>query len=195
MTSSSSPNPASEHTPAPVGVSTRSRRRWLMAGVGGLAAAGGAGFAWWRLQPHEVMTGAEEAWWNASFNDLSGAPVAVQRFKGKPLVLNFWATWCPPCVEELPLLNSFYKERAAQGWQVVGLAIDQPSAVRKFLERLPLDFPVALGGLTGTDLGRSLGNLTGGLPFTVLFGADGRILHRKMGQVTADDLQQWAKLA
>lgn len=155
---------------------------------------GGAGLAWWRLQPHAVETGAEQEWWSSSFNDLSGQSLSMQAFKGKPLLLNFWATWCPPCVEELPLLNTFYREKSGQGWQVMGLAIDQPSAVRKFLERLLLDFPVALGGLTGTDLGRSLGNLTGGLPFTVLFGADGHILHRKMGQVTAQDLQQWSKL-
>ena len=155
----------------------------------------GAGFAWWRLQPHAVMTGAEESWWGASFTDVSGAPFAVQDLKGHPLILNFWATWCPPCVEELPLLNAFYQQQAAKGWKVLGLAIDQPSAVRKFLERLPLQFPVALGGLTGSDQARALGNLTGGLPFTVLFGADGRVLHRKMGQVTADDLEQWANIA
>lgn len=190
---SPAPTPASQ-PPQPSAASAASRRRWLMAGVGGLAAVGGAGLAWWRLQPHAVESGAEQEWWSSSFNDLSGQALSMQTFKGRPLLLNFWATWCPPCVEELPLLNTFYREKSGQGWQVMGLAIDQPSAVRKFLERLPLDFPVALGGLTGTDLGRSLGNLTGGLPFTVLFGADGRILHRKMGQVTAQDLQQWSQL-
>ncbi len=77
---------------------------------------------------------------------------------------------------------------------MVGLAIDQPSSVRKFLDRLPLDFPVGLAGLGGTELGRSLGNLTGGLPFTVVLGQGGRVLHRKMGQVTPDDLKQWVHL-
>jgi len=165
-----------------------------MAGVGGVAALAGAGLAWQRLKPHAMADGAQQAWWDASLTGLSGEPVAMRRFQGKPLLVNFWATWCPPCVEELPLLNGFYREKAAKGWQVVGLALDQPSAVRKFLERMSLDFPVVLGGLTGADLGRSLGNLTGGLPFTVLFGADGRILHRKMGQVTSQDLQQWVQL-
>ena len=117
-------------------------------------------------------------------------PMAALR--GRPLLLNFWATWCPPCVEELPLLNAFYGEHRAKGWQVVGLAIDQPSNVRKFLERMPLDFPIALGGLGGTDLARGLGNEKGGLPFTVLFGANGSILKRKMGQLTAQDLQGWS---
>ena len=66
--------------------------------------------------------------------------------------------------------------------------------MRKFLARLPLDFPVGLAGLGGSELGRSLGNLTGGLPFTVVFGAEGRVLHRKMGQVTPQDLQKWVAL-
>ena len=128
---------------------------------------------------------------------IGGESVTLRDFTadgGRPVVLNFWATWCPPCVEELPMLNAFYRENASKGWQVVGLAIDQPSSVRKFLDRLPLDFPVGLAGLGGTELGRSLGNLTGGLPFTVVLGQGGRVLHRIMGQVTPDDLKQWVHL-
>ena len=68
------------------------------------------------------------------------------------------------------MLNAFYREKRVQGLAGGGLAIDQPSSVRKFLDRLPLDFPVGLAGLGGTELGRSLGNLTGGLPFTVVLG-------------------------
>ncbi|WCM87585.1 TlpA family protein disulfide reductase [Acidovorax sp. NCPPB 3576] len=171
------------------------RKLLLYGGVAAAAGLGGAGLAWWRFQPHAVLSGAEAALWSQRFDAPTGGdPVAMERFRGKPLLVNFWATWCPPCVDELPLLNAFYREHAAKGWQVVGLAIDQPSAVRKFLERLPLDFPVGLAGLSGTELGRSLGNLTGGLPFSVLIGADGSIVHRKMGQVTAEDLQQWFAL-
>jgi len=172
----------------------KTRRRLLYAGVAGLAAAGGAGLAWWRFQPHAVQTGAEAALWSMEFERPEGGALALQALAGKPLLINFWATWCPPCVEELPMLNAFYREQAANGWQVVGLAIDQPSAVRKFLQRVPLEFPVGLAGLGGTDLGRSLGNLTGGLPFTVVMGAEGRVLHRKMGQVTPQDLQLWSTL-
>ena len=157
------------------GVTPVSRRRALYAGVAAAAALGGAG-ARGRGRPR------------------ARAQLAMGAFAGKPLLLNFWATWCPPCVEELPLLNTFHRENKANGWQVVGLAIDQPSSVRKFLARLPLDFPVGLAGLGGSELGRSLGNLTGGLPFTVVFGAEGRVLHRKMGQVTPQDLQKWVAL-
>ena len=171
------------------GVTRVSRRRALYAGVAAAAALGGAGLAWWRLQPRAV-----QALWTQAFDTPEGAQLAMGAFAGKPLLLNFWATWCPPCVEELPLLNTFHRENKANGWQVVGLAIDQPSSVRKFLARLPLDFPVGLAGLGGSELGRSLGNLTGGLPFTVVFGAEGRVLHRKMGQVTPQDLQKWVAL-
>jgi len=170
------------------------RRRALYAGVAAAAAVGGAGLAWWRLQPQAVQAGAEQALWTQAFDTPEGARLAMAEFVGKPLLLNFWATWCPFCVDELPMLNQFHRTNKANGWQVVGLAIDQSSSVRKFLARLPLDFPVGLAGLGGTELGRSLGNLTGGLPFTVVFGADGRVLHRKMGQVTAPDLQKWASM-
>jgi hypothetical protein len=77
------------------------------------------------------------------------------------------------------------------GHQVVALAIDQPSAVRKFLSKQPLGFPVGLAGLEGTQLAKSLGNAVGGLPFTVFFKADGSIWRQKMGQLTPDDLTQW----
>jgi thiol-disulfide isomerase/thioredoxin len=166
----------------------------LYAAVAGLAAAGGAGLAWWKFQPHAVERGAEAALWSMEFEKPEGGMLSLRALSGKPLVVNFWATWCPPCVEELPLLNAFYRQHAANGWQVVGLAIDQPSAVRKFLQRMPLDFPIGLAGLGGTELGRSLGNLTGGLPFTVVLGGEGRVLHRKMGQVTSEDLQLWTAL-
>lgn len=175
-------------------VGLASRRRMLYAGVAVAAAGAGAGLAWWKFQPHALEPGAEHALWSLSFERPEGGSVDLQALRGKPLLLNFWATWCPPCVEELPMLNTFYREHAAKGWQVLGLAIDQPSAVRTFLQRMALEFPVGLAGLGGTDLGRSLGNLTGGLPFTVVFGSDGRVLHRKMGQVTAQDLQLWATL-
>ena len=92
------------------------------------------------------------------------------------------------------MLNAFHAAQSPRGWQVVGLAVDQPSAVRTFLQKLPLSFPVGMAGLAGTELSRSLGNATGGLPFTVVFDAQGLVVHRKIGQVSESDLVQWAQL-
>lgn len=172
----------------------RQRRRALYGLVAAVAGASGAGWAWWKFQPGSTAPGIEQALWEQSFQTPEGASLALQPFQGRPLLVNFWATWCPPCVAELPLLNDFFQQNSAKGWQVVGLAIDQPSAVRAFLARSPVDFPIGMAGLEGTDLARSLGNLAGGLPFTVVLGRNGQVLHRKMGQISPQDLQGWKGL-
>lgn len=170
-------------------------RRALMVLVGVGAGLGGAAVAWRRLRPGPADSGAEDAFWSGRFETPDGGALAMESLKGQPLLVNFWATWCPPCVEELPLLNTFAREQAGRGWRVVGLAVDRVEPVRSFLQRLPLAFPVGMAGLAGTEISRSLGNSAGGLPFTVVFGPSGRILHRKVGKVSPSDLAQWAKLA
>ena len=170
------------------------RRRLLYAGVGAGAAVAGAGFAWWRLNPSLPRQDAVAELWPLSFDQPGGGALSMQAFRGRPLLLNFWATWCPPCVEEMPLLDSFFRENSAKSWQVVGIAIDQPSAVRNFLQRTPVSYPVAMAGLGGTELAKALGNLSGGLPFTVVLDAAGNVLQRRMGRVTQPELAQWSRL-
>jgi thiol-disulfide isomerase/thioredoxin len=156
------------------------------------------GAAWLKHEPQKLTTEqtntAQDALWAMSFDTPDGQPQPMNSFRGKPLLLNFWATWCPPCVEELPLLDAFYQEQKAKGWQVLGLAVDQPSAVRKWLQAKPLSFAVGMAGLSGTELSKSLGNLSGSLPFTAVFGGSGALLHRKTGKVSSEDLAQWIKL-
>ncbi len=172
-----------------------SRRGWLAAATGLGLAGVGAGLAWRTFQREsQTLSDAERSFWQQQFAKLDGAMLATTSFKGKPLVLNFWATWCPPCVEELPLLNAFFSENSTKGWQVLGLAVDQAAPVRRFLTQSPLAFQVALAGFPGIELSKSLGNLSGGLPFTVVFGAAGTVLHRKMGKLTPDDLHAWTRL-
>ena len=171
------------------------RRRWLYGAAAAVVAAGGAGWAAlaWRqgqISAAEVPAGL----WQQSFPTPEGGVLDLQALRGQPLVLNFWATWCPPCVAELPLLSSFSRENAANGWQVLGIAVDQAAAVRAFLDRVPVAFPVALAPQGGIALSRSLGNLAGGLPFTVVFGADGQVRHRKMGQITPQNFKDWMAL-
>jgi thiol-disulfide isomerase/thioredoxin len=174
------------------------RRNLLYGGVAAAAAIGGIGAAW-LLNP--VPTGAQKgggtigstqnaAFWDLSFDTPEGQTLAMSSYRGKPLLVNFWATWCPPCIEELPLLDRFYDANKAT-WQVLGLAVDQPSAVRKWLMTKPMGFSTGMAGLAGTDLSKSLGNANGSLPFTVVFGRDGALLHRKTGKVTPEELSVW----
>lgn len=170
------------------------RRGLLYAGVAMAAALAGAGFAWRKWSPGLAQADTAAALWPLSFDTPSGSKLEMQTLRGKPLLLNFWATWCPPCVEEMPMLDAFFRENAAKSWQVVGLAIDQPSAVRLFMERTPVSYPVGLAGLGGSELSRGLGNLAGGLPFTVVIGSAGQVLQRRMGRVSTAELAQWREL-
>jgi thiol-disulfide isomerase/thioredoxin len=188
-----------EHKPSPVESGVHSEpvaRRTLLVGVAGAAALAGVGVAIWR-QPQDHVTLVQEpvpGFWAYHWESPDGVSVALKSFQGRPLLLNFWATWCPPCVEELPLINQFYLDNKVRGWQVLGVAIDKKEPVQKFLRATPLSFPVALAGLAGTELGRGLGNLTGSLPFTVALAADGSVALRKLGRVLPADLAGLAAL-
>jgi thiol-disulfide isomerase/thioredoxin len=171
-------------------------RRGIVVGVAAaLAAAAGIGLAL-RHQGDTPLMSPErvQELWDMQWQTPQGATLPMRAFKGRPLLINFWATWCPPCIEELPLINAFYRQNAKAGWQVLGLAADKLAPVQAFLGKFPLDFPVGIAGMTGIELSRSLGNLAGGLPFSVVMGADGDVAHRKLGQLTGQDLNQWLGL-
>ena len=159
--------------------------------VAAFAAAGGAGWAWWRTRSGSALSDAEQSLWAQRFDRPGGGELAMSPLRGKPLVLNFWATWCAPCVKEMPMLDAFHREHQAQGWQVVGLAVDGPTPVREFLTKVPVTFPVGLAGFTGVDLAKSLGNERGGLPFSAVFDRQGVVAFRKLGTITPEDLGAW----
>lgn len=169
-----------------------SRRRWLVAGVAALSGLAGVGWAWRRHALTELPNEAMSMLWASEFESPSGEVLRLADFRGRPLVLNFWATWCPPCVEEMPLIDAFYRQNSPNGWQVLGLAIDQPSRVRQFLSQHSVSYPIGLAGLEGTELGRVLGNSQGGLPFTVVLGAQGQMKQRKLGKLSEDEVKNWA---
>ena len=170
-----------------------SRRLWLTASVAGVAAAAGAGLAWWRSQPQAMGPSAAAQLWSQVFETPEGKPLVMADFQGRPLLLNFWATWCPPCVKELPMLSEFAAKQGSQGIQVVGLAVDKSEAVLRFLRRQPVQFPVGIAMQGGLSLTRTLGNLQGGLPFTILFDAQGQVRQRKIGELSSEDLANWSK--
>ncbi|WP_310625925.1 TlpA disulfide reductase family protein [Limnohabitans sp.] len=156
-----------------------------------MAALAGAAMAWKRNALQEIAPTAKEALWAAEFVTPSGESLHMSSLQGRPLVLNFWATWCPPCVEEMPLIDAFYRQNKQYGWQVVGLAIDQPSRVRQFLSQFPMSYTIGLAGLDGTELGKLLGNEQSSLPFTVVLDKEGRLKQRKLGKLTPEDIQNW----
>lgn len=166
------------------------RRAFALAAVAAVAAAG-AGFALWRSRHGEA--GESVALWNASFATPDGPPLSMNSLRGKPLLLNFWATWCPPCVTEMPMLDAFARNQAAS-WNVLALAIDAPEPVRKFLRERGLQLRVALAQDNGPDLARQLGNGAGGLPFSIAFDAGGTARQRKLGPLDDKLLQSWTAM-
>lgn len=165
------------------------RRGWLLGGAGALALAGG--LVWRQRDEHgaEIVSAAPAELWAARWPRPEGGELVMAAMRGRPLLLNFWATWCAPCVRELPLLDRFQASQGDKGWQVIGLAIDRPELVRPFLQRLPVRFLQAVPEGEGLVWSQRLGNVSGGLPFTVALNRRGQIVWRKTGELTDAELQ------
>jgi thiol-disulfide isomerase/thioredoxin len=168
------------------------RRTLITAGVAAAAASAGVGGYLWQRRSDPADAASAELW-SLDFETPGPDRLAMATLRGKPLVLNFWATWCPPCVREMPALDRFHRDHQAKGWQVLGLAADNAEAVRKFLADAPVGFAIALAGFAGIELSRRLGNSSGGLPFTVVYGGGGKVLHRHIGETRYEQLAAWAK--
>lgn len=165
----------------------------LVAGL--LAALLGAGAKyWWRdngsVMPDVARKSAQlsSVFYRQSMQDLAGQPHPFAQYQGQWVVVNFWATWCPPCVEEMPELDGIYKAIGRNGIKMLGIAIDSPSAVRAFQEQVNVTYPLVLGGFDGTELATALGNKSGGLPYTVIIDPNGDVVWQKGGRIDAAKL-------
>lgn len=123
---------------------------------------------------------------------LSGRPPTALPATGRPMLINYWASWCGPCRREMPVLSAFARQEGDNGVQVVGIALDDAGDARAFLERHPTAFAHLVEDPTDSDSSSRLGNLQGLLPFTVLVDAQGRLLHRQTGPFEdAGELEDW----
>lgn len=124
-----------------------------------------------------------------SMNDAAGKPQALAQFKGKPVLVNFWAPWCGPCVKEMPELSNLSKELKSKNIQVLGIGIDTPTNILEFTTKYKIAYPIYVGGMAATDLARGFGNANGSLPYTVLIGADGKVVKTYLGILKFDALR------
>jgi thiol-disulfide isomerase/thioredoxin len=170
------------------------RRSLVVVGLVGVAAAGaGVGAAFWRTRNEARDSAAAQALFALTLADASGTPQALSQWRGRPLVVNFWAPWCAPCVEEMPDLQRVRDEYRARGLEVIGVGIDSAVRIRQFRDDHQISLPLLVGGADGSSLGDQLGNSAGVLPYTVMIGADGRVAKRKIGRIRPDELRGWLK--
>jgi thiol-disulfide isomerase/thioredoxin len=171
----------------------RRRSALRLAAAAAVGAAAGAAGLLWRGAAERRLHERTGNLWLSHFATPTGGELDMSGLRGRHMVLNFWGTWCPPCIKEMPELDRFAREFGPRGWAVVGLAIDRPEAVREFLNRAPVSYAIALAGFAGGELARTLGNTQGGLPFTAVFDADGAVVETKMGETHFGELAAWAR--
>ena len=124
-----------------------------------------------------------------SLPDTKGKETPLAQWKGKVVVVNFWATWCVPCREEMPQFVRAQVAEGARGLQFVGIAVDQPDKVAQFTQELRLNYPTMVGGMGAIELSRDLGNRLMALPFTIIVDRAGRVAHTQLGPLSPDKLQ------
>lgn len=125
--------------------------------------------------------------------DMDGKPRKLSEWQGKVIIINFWATWCPPCREEIPMFLEFYEKHKSQGLVFIGVAIDKKEDVAEYMDTMFIDYPILMGDETTLELMRRYGNRVGSLPYNVLIDRNGKILNTKKGSYTHPELDALLK--
>jgi thiol-disulfide isomerase/thioredoxin len=155
-------------------------RRFLVIGVVAVAAAvAGYGVNIWRRAGSQAE--AAGAVMSARLTDLHGKALSIDQWRGRVLVVNFWATWCAPCRDEIPIFIKLQQKHQARGLQFIGVAIDQREKVERFARDFAMNYPVLLGGIDMMELSRRAGNRLGALPFTIIMDRTGAIVSVQVG--------------
>lgn len=170
----------------------RARRALIVALLLAVAAAG---VVWQLLKtapPSGRPTVAAEAiarLQGSTLADSNGQSQAIGQWRGKVLVVNYWATWCPPCREEMPAFSRLQTRLGPSGVQFIGIGIDSPSAIKEYALQSPMTYPLLIGGLEGMDLMRELGNTAGALPYTLVLDRQGQPAFARLGMVQEGELE------
>ncbi len=151
-------------------------------GVGVIASLSG--------RQHPLTEAATEALTSSKLQDLQGTVRSLEEWRGQIVVVNFWATWCAPCREEIPALLAVQARFASKSVQIIGIALDTAANSREFARDFKIDYPLLIGDAGSIAMMRNLGNPSGGLPFTVVLDRTGKIAHRHLGALTREALQE-----
>jgi len=164
----------------------RSHAIALFAAVATVSAAGGAAYHWWSRNTLDESSGSgtiAERLITARLTDLKGGPATLEQWRGRVLVVNFWATWCAPCREEIPVFVRLQERHGGRGLQFVGIALDQPDKVAEFAREFRINYPLLMGGLDTMELLRQAGNRAGVLPYTLIIDRRGNVVSREPGGI------------
>jgi thiol-disulfide isomerase/thioredoxin len=165
----------------------RTARYFVPLALAALAAGG------WLAQTRHAATSpappAVSALWQLGFPDMAGRQQALSQWRGQVLVLNFWASWCAPCREEMPDFVALRTQYHPHGAEFVGIAIDNADNVAHFLQQLPVNYPILLGGGSAHTLARELGNPSGALPYTIVLDRDGKVVLSHLGRLPRATLE------
>lgn len=165
--------------------------------VGAAAVVAAGGYVFLQQEPGAAVQSSRpvstEALFQASLNDLDGKPQPLAQWRGKVMVVNFWATWCPPCRAEIPEFVKLQGKYRENGLIFVGIALDEKGKVQAFADEAGINYPVLLGELEAVGLSRKLGNRLGGLPFTAIIDRGGHIATTEMGELSQARLEPLIK--
>ena len=167
------------------------RRQWIMiSGISVLALLAGVFSSQWISQTGLASDPSIKAFFANSWQTPDGKSANSENWRQKVLIVNFWASWCPPCVEEMPTLDKIAQEYAPKNVLIVGIGIDSPSNIREFLLKTPVSYPIVIGGLEGSNLAKQMGNAQGALPYTVIINSKGKAIFTKLGKISEEEIRK-----
>ena len=172
------------------------RRQWIsIIAISLSALVAGVLTSQWIYKTGLASDPAIKAFFANPWQTPDGKSADIEQWRGKVLVVTFWAFWCPPCVEEMPTLDKLQAEFKGQNVLFVGIGIDSPSNIREFLEKTPVSYPIVIGGLEGSNLSKQMGNSQGALPYTIVINAQGKATSSKLGKISEEELRKAIKSA